>query len=216
VIGGLIRVLIWAKSAVARAGLEAIVGGDPRFQVVADQARSLGLTDAIRASEPDIVLLDLPDGSRPPAFSFTGLRPAAPVAVALFESARRAEILRWMQSGVRALLLQEAHPEEIAAALEAAHQGLAVASQEILDALLPPGMEVSGDDELPPGEPLTSREAEVLSMLANGAGNKEIASRLGISEHTVKFHVSSILGKLGAATRTEAVTRGYREGLIMI
>jgi DNA-binding NarL/FixJ family response regulator len=70
--------------------------------------------------------------------------------------------------------------------------------------------------DLPPGEPLTPREIDVLSLLAEGAGNKEIAARLHISEHTVKFHVSSILGKLGAATRTEAVTRGYKEGLILM
>ena len=82
--------------------------------------------------------------------------------------------------------------------------------------LLPAGTELTGSDELPPGEPLTSRESDVLSLLAEGAGNKEIAARLGISEHTVKFHVSSILSKLGAATRTEAVTRGYKEGLILI
>jgi DNA-binding NarL/FixJ family response regulator len=56
----------------------------------------------------------------------------------------------------------------------------------------------------------------VLALLADGAGNREIAKRLGISEHTAKFHVSSILNKLGAGTRTEAVTRGYKEGLIVI
>jgi two-component system, NarL family, response regulator YdfI len=67
-----------------------------------------------------------------------------------------------------------------------------------------------------PGEPLTEREVQVLGMLAEGLGNKIIAARLDISEHTVKFHVSSILAKLGADSRTEAVTRGVREGLIMI
>ncbi len=65
-------------------------------------------------------------------------------------------------------------------------------------------------------EPLTRREREVLQMLAGGLANKEIAGRLAISEHTVKFHVASILGKLGAGSRTEAVTIGVRRGLIMI
>jgi DNA-binding NarL/FixJ family response regulator len=65
-------------------------------------------------------------------------------------------------------------------------------------------------------DPLTARETEVLSLLAGGAGNKEIAGRLRISEHTAKFHVSSILSKLGATTRTEAVSRGYRLGLILM
>ena len=65
-------------------------------------------------------------------------------------------------------------------------------------------------DELP------AREIEILRMLAQGLGNKQIAAQLGISEHTVKFHISSILGKLGAASRTEAVTSGIRMGLILI
>jgi DNA-binding NarL/FixJ family response regulator len=63
-------------------------------------------------------------------------------------------------------------------------------------------------------DPLTPREAEVLQSLADGLGNKEIAAKLNISEHTIKFHIRSILGKLGAASRTEAVTRGLRSGLI--
>ncbi len=65
-------------------------------------------------------------------------------------------------------------------------------------------------------EDLTLREVEVLRLLADGSGNKEIASHLGISEHTVKFHISSILGKLGVSTRTEAVTTGIRRGLISL
>ena len=70
------------------------------------------------------------------------------------------------------------------------------------------------EDEV--SEEITSRETEVLRMLAEGLVNKEIAARLGISEHTVKFHISSILDKLGASTRTEAVTLGIRRGLIPI
>jgi DNA-binding NarL/FixJ family response regulator len=136
--------------------------------------------------------------------------------VALIDSVRRTDVLHILQSGVRAVLSRDSEPREITAALEAAHDGLAVFSPEILDVLLPAGTELADADELPPGEPLTSREIDVLSLLAEGAGNKEIASRLGISEHTVKFHVSSILSKLGASTRTEAVTRGYKEGLILI
>jgi len=70
----------------------------------------------------------------------------------------------------------------------------------------------SPEDELL--EQLTSRENEVLRLLADGLGNKEIAVKLSISEHTIKFHIHSILGKLGAASRTEAVTRGLRRGII--
>jgi DNA-binding CsgD family transcriptional regulator len=65
-------------------------------------------------------------------------------------------------------------------------------------------------------EPLTARERDVLQMLSQGLGNKEIAARLKISEHTVKFHIASILGKLGASTRTEAVSVALRRGLILL
>jgi len=65
-------------------------------------------------------------------------------------------------------------------------------------------------------EELTPRESEVLQMLANGLANKEIAARLSISEHTVKFHVASILGKLGAGSRTEAVSLGIRRGIVLL
>src|SRR5262249_7033429 len=70
------------------------------------------------------------------------------------------------------------------------------------------------DDDDSPAESLTPREREVLALLADGLGNREIAARLNISEHTIKFHIRSILGKLGASSRTEAVTRGIRSGLI--
>ena len=101
------------------------------------------------------------------------------------------------------------------AAIEGAAVGPTVLSSEDMDVLLPADPEVVPADAIP-GEALSSRELEVLAMLAEGLGNKDIAARLKISEHTVKFHVSSILGKLRATTRGEAVARGVREGLVVI
>jgi DNA-binding NarL/FixJ family response regulator len=122
------------------------------------------------------------------------------------------EVLR---AGVRAILPREATTAEIVAAIEAAAAGLFVLHQETIDAVL--------RDEPPQERALSStlhilsqREVEVLSMIAEGLGNKTIAWRLGISEHTVKFHVGSIFNKLNATSRTEAVTLGIRQGLIMI
>jgi len=212
----LIRVLVWAKSAVTRAGLEAIVQGDPRFELANSASQPADLPAALRQSAPDVVLLDIADTPISRVLPGASDPAVAPVLVALLEPARRAVVLRVLQAGVRAVLARDAHPREITATLEAAHEGLAVFSPEILDLLLPPSTELSGEDELPPGEPLSERESEVLALMAEGAGNKEIAARLRISENTVKFHVSSILNKLGAATRTEAVSRGYKEGLILM
>lgn len=211
----MIRVLVWAKSAITRAGLVAIVQADARFEV-AGGSRSAEILSAMRECAPDVVLLDLADTSIARLVPGLSDQPIAPAVVVLVDGVRRADVLRILQAGVRAVIARESHPPEITAALEAAHDGLAVFSPEILDALLPASTELAGAGELPPGEPLTERESAVLALMAEGAGNKEIAARLHISEHTVKFHVSSILNKLGAATRTEAVTRGYKEGLILM
>ena len=113
------------------------------------------------------------------------------------------------------MLGHEAAQHEILAAIEAVSAGLTALAPEQMDLLLP---SAADNDESEPWlhEALTARESEVLAMLAEGTSNKEIAARLKISEHTAKFHVSSILAKLGATTRTEAVSRGVRQGLIVI
>ena len=208
----MIRVLVWAASRVTQAGLEALIEPDARFQITRRPARAHSLLAATREVEPDVILMDAADRSR--ASAVLEDLPGIPVVV-LTDASTRADILRLLHSGVRGILTHDAPPQEITAALEAAGEGLAVVSPEILEALFPAG-ESAPDDELPVPEALTPRESEVLALLAAGASNKEIAVKLHLSEHTVKFHVSTILGKLGAATRAEAVARGYRQGLIVI
>lgn len=105
---------------------------------------------------------------------------------------------------------------DIVTAIEAAAAGLVVIESSDIGTLLRAPSSVSGGGSSALIEPLTPRETEVLRLLAAGLGNKEMASRLVISEHTIKFHVASIMGKLGAGSRTEAVTLGIRHGLIMI
>ena len=121
-----------------------------------------------------------------------------------------------LRSGVRAILPREATADAIVAAIEASVTGLVVLHPDALRSLLSPIP--SGDQpELEPSDQiLTPREIEVLRMIAEGLGNKEIASKLRISDHTVKFHISSIFAKLGASSRTEAVTIGIRGGMIMV
>lgn len=203
----MIRVLVWAKSAITRAGLESLVRADARFELCDATGFPNDVPRAVRALAPDVILLDAPGQTLLAALLGGKL-------VVLTEELHRNEIRHLLQSGVRALLFRDATPGEILAALAAANEGLAVISVDLLELLLPGTTE--GLHATPVGEALTPREIEVLSLLAEGAGNREIASRLKISEHTVKFHVSAILGKLGAASRTEAVGRGYREGLITL
>jgi two-component system, NarL family, response regulator YdfI len=130
---------------------------------------------------------------------------------------------RWasgaLPPGVRGVLPRNATPAEIAAAIEAVAAGLYVFHPAELDSLPMPHpreSEIAPELAEPLLEPLTPREIEVLQLLSAGLGNKEIAARLNISEHTAKFHVASIMGKLGAASRTEAVTLGIRHGLVLI
>lgn len=141
---------------------------------------------------------------------------AGPGLVLLCDELTRSQMVRALQGGVRGILPRDATAEELFAAIESVAAGLTAFHADDLDLLLPAHRATPTEEDGFPGEPLTEREIQVLGMLAEGLGNKIIAARLNISEHTVKFHVSSILAKLGADSRTEAVTRGVREGLIMI
>jgi two-component system, NarL family, response regulator YdfI len=119
---------------------------------------------------------------------------------------------RAMRAGVRGIFPDSMEAEQLAAALEAIVRGLVV----IHPSEMQPARSVVADDFVESVEPLTTRERDVLQMLSQGLGNKEIAGRLKISEHTVKFHIASIFGKLGASTRTEAVSIALRRGLILL
>lgn len=198
----MIRVAIVSPSAVVRAGLEALLATAAGLEVAGSFSDASGL-EALR---PDVVLLagKASNGGGAPAVTVTNEDQPAWTAEAI-------------RAGVRALLPRNASPAAILAAIEAAANGMALIDPQELEALLAVSAPAQAvDSAAAPAVPLTPRELEVLRMMADGAANKEIAWRLGISEHTVKFHVASILGKLDAGSRTEAVTRGLRSGLILI
>lgn len=183
---------------------------DSRFTVLATP----GAIAPARNARPDVLLMEMAVADRLARHS-AFIRDDAPPTVLLADHLGRAQLRRALHSGVRAVLPRDATGPEIMAAIEGAAVGPTVLSSEDMDVLLPADPEVVPADAIP-GEALSSRELEVLAMLAEGLGNKDIAARLKISEHTVKFHVSSILGKLRATTRGEAVARGVREGLVVI
>jgi NarL family two-component system response regulator YdfI len=192
------RVLVVSRSAVARAGLEALLRADPGLAVSS--------SPDLAAAEADLIVLDWDRADDPEL-------PEAPVPVVLLAGLRDAGWIRdAVRSGAHAVLPRDASREELLAAVQAASSGLTALAPEALEALLAPAPRPA----LAPAEELTPREIEVLRLLADGDGNKEIAWKLGISEHTVKFHVTSILAKLNAASRTEAVTIGLRRGLILL
>ena len=142
-----------------------------------------------------------------------GLARETPVVVLLEEAAPEAAS-QFLRLGVRGVLPADVEPAQVAAALEAAIRGLLVLALGEVAAVRPTGGTREFPEELV--EPLTPREKEVLRLLAAGLSNKEIAARLKLSEHTAKFHVASILGKLGASSRAEAVSLGMRHGLILL
>jgi NarL family two-component system response regulator YdfI len=117
-----------------------------------------------------------------------------------------------LRTGIRGAILSDATPQEIEGAVHAVNAGLVVTTPASLAELLPDSQQFAEDL----AEPLSGRELEVLDLVAEGLSNKLIAHRLNISEHTVKTHVASIFAKLGAASRTEAVSQAIRRGLVML
>jgi NarL family two-component system response regulator YdfI len=216
--GRVIRVLLAAASTVRRAGLEALIKKAPQLQLSASLQGSLAVAQYASQLQPDVLLLDLDNEVRSLNSPTSPALPRIPTSlptVALIDEPSADWTAHALRSGVRAILPRDSDIEDILAAIHAAHAGLVLLDPDVTQDLVsrvpaPAAPREAGFDEL------TSREIEVLRMLADGSGNREIASRLGISDHTVKFHISSILDKLGAATRTEAVTMGIRMGIILL
>lgn len=213
-----VRVLIIADDPLARAGLATLLADLPGVVVAGRVSGADDLPAAFETCRPDVLLWDL--GWKPEAAlsRLTEGRRTLPV-VALAEDERDAR-QAWL-SRVEGLLRRDAPPERIGAAVAAAAQGLLVVDDSFRPAL--GGSEAAPSfagsfpaDEPPLLEELTPRELEVLALVAKGLPNKTIAQRLDISEHTVKFHVNALLGKLGVSSRTEAVVRATRLGLIFL
>jgi two-component system, NarL family, response regulator YdfI len=214
--GGVIRVMVAATSAVRRGGLEAMVREHSSFKLVGSAAGLAGLAERVQELQAEVVLVDLPQADPQFASRAAALQRAGAAVVALIDEPEANWTSRALRAEVRALLAREASREEIHSAIKAASNGMVLLDPEIAKDLLAGNRQSGADPTLETFEELTPREIEVLRMMAEGLGNKEIAARLGISDHTVKFHISSILAKTGASTRTEAVTLGIRMGLILI
>jgi two-component system, NarL family, response regulator YdfI len=213
-----IRVLIAASSEIMCAGLEALLATYPGLVTVGRWHEIASLAPQVEAQQPDIVLAEIesPDDDTLAMLEalIDGLH--APAFVVLTDDPYGVWAAELLRTGVQAILPRLAHASAIVTAIEAAAAGLVVLQRDTIESLLP--LLSSAPRALPDSshQALTPREIEVLSMLAEGFGNKTIAWRLGISEHTVKFHLSSIFSKLNASSRTEAVTLGIRQGLIMV
>ena len=213
----MIRVFIVAASPLARAGLENLLAGRD-VEIVGSNAAIDTLADVLADAAPDVVLFDSsgePFESVLGSIVATGL--AADISVVLLSEGMAPEASAdALRAGIRAALPGDISPDQLVAALQAAANGLLVLHPSQANEGHPAGSSAPTRALEELAESLTRRELEVLQMLAGGLSNKEIAVRLKISEHTAKFHVASILGKLGAASRTEAVSLGIRRGLVLL
>lgn len=204
------RVLVVADDLLARAGLAALLSTQPGCTVVGQVPAKAGLAPDLEVYQPDVLLWDLGWDPAQSIEPLAELPDSSPPVVALL--ADKTHAVQVWNIGIRCILLRDSDAPAMVAALVAAAQGLAVFAPEVATTLTS-----TAESFTPPlSEGLTPREFQVLRLLAEGLPNKSIARRLGISEHTVKFHVNAILGKLGAQSRTEAVTVATRLGLISL
>jgi NarL family two-component system response regulator YdfI len=204
----MIHVLVAGSSPVTRAGLEGIVHSDSSLEL-AGSVPSGNVTESVEERTPDVVLLEVIGFDERWAQALSSL--GVPV-VLLTEFQDGVLLGAALRHHVRAVLALNASHSEIVAAVVAAAAGLYVFQRPSLDLLTSDSRPLTATLD----EPLSPRELEVLAMLAEGLSNKLIAHRLGISEHTVKFHVAAVMAKLHAGSRTDAVMVGIRRGLVIV
>jgi DNA-binding NarL/FixJ family response regulator len=209
-----IRVALVASAVAVRTGLNALLGATDAIEVVAEVAS----LDELDPFLPGIDVLVLASDPFSPADLERVIQTMEGVALLVLTPFESQVARTFSGLPVRAwgLLPLEASLEELVVAIEALHHGLFVGDPNLIEPLLLNSPELTDFETEALDEPLTERETEVLQLLAQGLANKQIALALGISEHTVKFHVSSIYSKLGASNRTEAVRQGIRKGLVLL
>ncbi len=204
-----LRVLVVAEDVLAAAELAARLSGQPGLTTVDQALLEADLATTAAPHGPDVIVWDLGENAGDVAHDLSAILDLDTPVIVLTDDARVAEAA---EAGARGILSRDTDVAPLLAAVQAAGQRLVVIDPAFVPAVVP----ARGEAPDVPADELTAREMEVLQLLAEGLPNKQIAQRLGISEHTVKFHVDSILGKLGAHSRTEAVTRAARSGLIVL
>jgi DNA-binding NarL/FixJ family response regulator len=206
-----IRILIADDHPVLRDGLKAVLSTQPDFQVVGEAGNGQEVVQKVRDLRPDIVLLDLEMPEVDGVEALALMRDAYPEVNAIvftaFDTDER--ILGAVKAGAQGYLLKGAPREQIFEAVRVVHEGGSLL-QPIVASRLLRGISQTQNET----RSITPRELEVLHLMARGRQNKEIAAELSITERTVKFHIGSILSKMGAGNRTEAVSTAVQRGLI--
>ncbi len=208
----MIRIVILAQTLAVRAGLRALLTADEELEVVAEAA-SLEELGSL-PPETDILVVMADDNTHLELESLSKELEPAPAVLLFSDEPMDAQELAGLPLRTWGLLPLDSTEDEFLASIYALYQGLMVSTPAFVKPLIGRAITANPDEYLV--EELTDREMEVLELLAEGLANKQIALELEISEHTIKFHVSSIYTKLGASNRTEAVRIGARLGLIAL
>ncbi len=214
--GRSIHILIADDHPVVRDGLRAMLSTQPDFQVVGEAANGTEAAQLAIRLKPDVILLDLEMPDLDGVSVLRQIRARDPqarvIVVTAYDTDER--IVQAVVAGAQGYLLKGAPREEIFRAIRVVHEGGSLLQPIVASKLL---LHVSQQASQPvEADSLTPRELEVLSLLAQGKSNKQIAAELVITERTTKFHVSSILSKLAAANRTEAVKIAVQRGLVTL
>ncbi|MGO4592677.1 response regulator [Leifsonia sp. 2TAF2] len=207
----MIRVVIADDHPVVRAGLAALFALEADFAVVAEASTPDEAVDAALRENPDVVLMDLQFGAQAASTGADATRriralDAAPYVLVLTNYDSDADILGAVEAGASGYLLKDAPPHELIAAVRAAAAGESALAPVIATRLL--------DRMRAPQTSLSSREMQVLELVAAGRSNTEVAAELFVSETTVKSHLAHIFTKLGVASRTAAVSAARRQGIL--
>ena len=209
-----LRVLIVSANPLARGGLAVLVEGMSGMKIVG----ATGVAEAASLAGqllPDAVLLDAGDGEAEELDAIARLATAQPGLPIVALASDHGAVSQALTFGASALLPAAVDGETLAAALRASARGLVTIARADFVAMLPQEERIEPSLRAP-AEALTPRELEVLQWMARGLTNRQIARRLQISEHTVKFHAGAVLGKLNARSRAEAVARAIGLGWILV
>jgi len=210
----LIRVAMVVPALAVRVGLRSLLSGSDELTVIAEAA-DLNELESL-SPEADVVIITSASAARADLAELLSHSEPQPAILLISEVPEDAQALAGLPVRAWGILPLDTSAEELTAALRALGEGLLVGAPLLMEHLLARRLADEGVDADSPVEALTARETEVLQLLAQGLANKQIATKLRISEHTVKFHVSSIYTKLGVMNRTEAARVGVRRGLIIL
>jgi DNA-binding NarL/FixJ family response regulator len=213
----MIRVLLADDQSLVRAGFRMILGAEPDIEVVGEAADGREAVALARATAPDVVLMDI---RMPEVDGIAATRQIArpeggpPAVLVLTTFDLDAYVYEALRAGASGFLLKDAPDEQLVAGIRIVADGASLFAPTVTRRLVerftggPPRADVPSLDELTP------REVEILTLIARGLSNAEIADSLIVSQHTVKSHVAHVLGKLGLRDRVQAVVLAYEAGLV--